>query len=345
MKAILHIGIEKTGTTSIQNFLHKNRHRLADHGIFYPQSPGLRNHRAIAAVCLNEDRRDDYFISKGITTVNEKARWKTQFLREFDRELKSNRDSESVLISSEHLSSRLVSTEEVSRLKVMLDKYCESTDVHVYLRRQDRVAISLRSTAIRAGHTPPSGFPTTLGISNRYDYEALLRRWAEVFGQPNVFAYDYDKSVANSGDIVSDFLNRLGLDKTRGLLDVERQNTSMSDEAQALALIVNNHLPKIVSGSPAEWSIVRNNILDKLAEHGGSRPTADRASAVAFVSQFEDTNMRVAAKWFGGDLFDSHYERYPESLAPVTLSDKDYEYLIRILCSCIKAQYSGNSGA
>jgi hypothetical protein len=33
---ILHVGLHKTGTTTIQNFLHKNRNELLKHGVFYP---------------------------------------------------------------------------------------------------------------------------------------------------------------------------------------------------------------------------------------------------------------------------------------------------------------------
>lgn len=37
----LHIGTEKTGTTTLQSFLSKNRDALSKQGIIYPKSPGI----------------------------------------------------------------------------------------------------------------------------------------------------------------------------------------------------------------------------------------------------------------------------------------------------------------
>ena len=44
LDVVLHVGSGKTGTSSIQYFLHRNRARLADLGYLYPQSPGRRRH-------------------------------------------------------------------------------------------------------------------------------------------------------------------------------------------------------------------------------------------------------------------------------------------------------------
>ena len=39
-RAILHIGTEKTGTTSIQNFLYSNRIKLGAQGILFSETAG-----------------------------------------------------------------------------------------------------------------------------------------------------------------------------------------------------------------------------------------------------------------------------------------------------------------
>jgi hypothetical protein len=38
MKVILHIGLNKTGTSSLQNFFHKNEEFLSRNDIIYPKS-------------------------------------------------------------------------------------------------------------------------------------------------------------------------------------------------------------------------------------------------------------------------------------------------------------------
>jgi hypothetical protein len=39
----LRIGAENTGTTSVQEFLARNRGKMLDHGYLYPKSPGATN--------------------------------------------------------------------------------------------------------------------------------------------------------------------------------------------------------------------------------------------------------------------------------------------------------------
>ncbi|HEX5860251.1 MAG TPA: hypothetical protein VFY58_00315, partial [Nocardioides sp.] len=53
---VLHIGMGKTGTTSIQGWLHRNRERLAERGILYPASPGERRHVRLGLAMQNPDR-------------------------------------------------------------------------------------------------------------------------------------------------------------------------------------------------------------------------------------------------------------------------------------------------
>ena len=41
---LIHIGTEKTGTSTLQEFLHFNREVFAQHGVVYLKSPGLKSH-------------------------------------------------------------------------------------------------------------------------------------------------------------------------------------------------------------------------------------------------------------------------------------------------------------
>ena len=57
---ILHIGTEKTGTTSIQEFLAINRAALAEQGLHVPEFLGARSHRWAAYMAENADRVDGF---------------------------------------------------------------------------------------------------------------------------------------------------------------------------------------------------------------------------------------------------------------------------------------------
>jgi enamine deaminase RidA (YjgF/YER057c/UK114 family) len=57
VKVILHIGPHKSGTTSIQRFLHANAHVLREHGILYPEPwDGSFNHHCVAYALKAPDR-------------------------------------------------------------------------------------------------------------------------------------------------------------------------------------------------------------------------------------------------------------------------------------------------
>ena len=72
MKAVIHIGTEKTGTTTLQEFLHLNRANLKNQGIAYLQSPGERNNRKLATYCMNHNNVDDHIEDLGIISESKK---------------------------------------------------------------------------------------------------------------------------------------------------------------------------------------------------------------------------------------------------------------------------------
>lgn len=59
MKVVLHIGPHKTGTTSIQKFMHANARQLRRHGIAYPEPwDGNHNHHCIAHGLRTPERHE-----------------------------------------------------------------------------------------------------------------------------------------------------------------------------------------------------------------------------------------------------------------------------------------------
>ena len=57
MKAFLHIGTPKTGTTTLQQFLHTNREKLVQDGILYPEAFGL-NSMSMVVASYDHGKRD-----------------------------------------------------------------------------------------------------------------------------------------------------------------------------------------------------------------------------------------------------------------------------------------------
>ena len=57
-RAILQIGTEKTGSTTLQHFLAANRASLQANGFVYPEFCGAINHTGLAAYALAPAKRD-----------------------------------------------------------------------------------------------------------------------------------------------------------------------------------------------------------------------------------------------------------------------------------------------
>ena len=166
-RLVLHIGTEKTGTTSIQHFLHANREGLARDGWLLPLSLGEPDQRRLAVICNDETFTDAYMRRNALVTPEARAtacaRWTTAFEREIQASAAPN-----VVISSEHLSSRLFTDSEMERLRNFLTPWFDPIDVVVVLRDPVDAALSLLSTQVQVGD--PNGSlpepPVTWGDGN-----------------------------------------------------------------------------------------------------------------------------------------------------------------------------------
>lgn len=72
MRAILHLGTEKTGTSTIQRFLKKNRKALIEQGFYFMKSTGEADDRKLSVYCLLEEQFDDFHRNNLIDTKEKK---------------------------------------------------------------------------------------------------------------------------------------------------------------------------------------------------------------------------------------------------------------------------------
>ncbi|GAA1732217.1 hypothetical protein GCM10009809_29640 [Isoptericola hypogeus] len=306
MRALVHIGTEKTGTTSIQEFLSSHRDQLDSVGMHFLRSAGERNNRWLPAACVDLDRPDDFFSTRGIEGAGAREQAVAGFVQRFHQELRSLPErTESVVISSEHLHSRLVSQAEVDRLAGLLGEHVDEVRVICYLRPQVDLCSSLYSTALRVGHT--IDFETFLEQCHPgnpyYDYASLLDRWSSTFGRDSLTVRRYPQDLRN-GDLLDDFSQWLSIDNQAGRgRDVSASNTSISTEGQWLALAINRAFP----GSRSRDSeIVRARAVDLVARRlAGSGRQPDPASRQRIQSAFDESNDAVRARFFpdDGELF------------------------------------------
>ena len=344
---VLHVGTEKTGTTSLQRFLAMNAGRLGARGVFVPRAlvadaqHGPYNHVKLATASrLGRACPDDMQQALGLTDMAMVEAHRQSVAAHLAAEIGAlGRPPELMLISNEHVQSRLRQDDDLRRAKDLLAPHCAAFRVVAYLRPQAEMATSVAFTAIRDGATElrllpdfsaPNGFDPVLGVDAGYfDHAALLERLARVFGAEALDVRLYDRAEMRAGDVIQDFFHRLGVD-IAGFAVPGRENTSLAPEAAMFLTRVNAAVP------PARMDpATREHILAYLSampSTGALLPA--RAAAERFAALFDAGNETVRSRYFPGRerLFDIRSERYSDKAAAVGISEAD---MIRMFLACV----------
>jgi hypothetical protein len=315
MKAVLHIGIEKTGTTAIQAFLTDNRKALLDCGYAYLESAGLPSNRKLASYCMDFDRHDDHHEMLGIIDAEPRKQWNQAFLNDFNTEIENLPSNvQCVVISCEQLHSRLVKESEIVRAKEALSQHFDDIEVIVYLRRQDQLATSLYSTALKCGHSFDTILPGVTAEDHYYNFQLLLSQWSHVFGADKMTVRLFDRSEMLNNDLLSDFFQSCDITDIplSEMKQPGRQNESLEPKAQRFLHEANKQIPMMIDG---KFNPLRARLTQHLEQQFSGKPRLPlRQEAEEFCGKFLTSNQAVAQQWFDREnLFTGDFSNYPDN--------------------------------
>ena len=316
-KAILHIGTEKTGTTTLQVFMKTNRDLLLASGFRYPRFCGNVNQTGLAAYAMDDDRDDPLREHWGVRKPGDVEGFRRRFEAAADREITG---PETVILCNEHCHSRLRTPAEVGRLRDFLVRYFDDIRIVVYLRRQDQLALSLYTTRLKSGGTSADVFPRTNSEDPFFNYDRSLTLWEEAFGRQNMTVKVFERDALTEGSIIADVLATCGIGPANAFVPVNDCNESIMPKAQEFLRRINAHL-SIPAGTPREAYAGRLSAFLTTSFAGrGMKPS--RADAEAFYAKFADSNRAVAARYFEGAqrLFSERFDGYPAAAETAQLS-------------------------
>ncbi len=302
MKCLLHIGTEKTGTTTIQDFLRLNRELLDAHGVVVPRTVGEGEHLLLPLMCYQPDREDELLRRLRVDRAGlpDFQRRRAALLR---RELTERlaRSPATVLFSSEHLQSRLTLPEERRRLREVLAS-CGLHDVRilVYIRDPAAMLCSLASTAVKAGATDPRPFrPDGPEAAVVCDYRRLFEDWASVFGEENICVRLFDPQTFASGDLLRDFAAAAGLPPDLPYSLPRSANRALSAAGAEIAARFNRRIPVFVNGRPNPMRLGGHflRLLEPRLTQG-PKPTLDEADRQAVRDRFRESNEFIRRRFF-----------------------------------------------
>ncbi|MFC4349210.1 hypothetical protein ACFO5Q_15265 [Kordiimonas lipolytica] len=313
-KIILHIGAEKTGTSTIQRFLSANRDRLGAQNIYYPHTPGEENHTRLAVAAQNSVREQGFLRQEvGDASPQALAAFQETFLAALHAELADAAAAgfRRLIFSGEHCHTRVKNAEEAARLANLLRPLARKVRVLFYVRRQDEVAVSLYSTALRAGyaHTEPD---LSFGAqAHRFNYHAACSLYEDTFGQGALTVRLYDKEAFQDQNLLSDFCFAAGILWDAGFCVPPRRNEALPAEAQRLLAYVNTQKDGVFAPS-GRWRGMLLERLEALPAAPSVQPT--RSEAERFVAQYQDSNEAVRARYrpdLSPPLFGMDFSAYP----------------------------------
>ncbi len=304
MKCILHIGTEKTGTTSIQDFLVANQAALSKQRIAISTALGQGNNRALALYF--QDNLDDMSRRLRLTSMDAQRAHFAPVLEEFKAEVEAARANHDLfVISTEHLHSRMESTETVRAVRDFLGALCEDTQVYIYIREQARLAESIYSTWIEGGggSLTLEEFAREADVGNPYyDYDLLLHMWEDAFGIEALHPKVYRRDGLERGDVRKDFIyNALELTDFSYLhFPALESNRSLGSWGLVIGRTLNKVMPQFWPNDRRNRlrdAIMRVCVLSGVAYIGKRTPI----KAERIRNRFEASNTACATRYFDTD--------------------------------------------
>lgn len=299
---VLHIGSDKTGTTSLQQLFRHNREALARRGVLYPRSPGRVRHAGLGFYA----RPDDALVTSRDWRRGEHpppAVYRRRLLRRLAREVAAS-DAATALLSDEELFR--LSTASILRLRGLLEPVAGSVRVVAYLRRQDDHLVSRYQQAVKVGEARRLSTWARRDFSTLYDYAARVTTWRDTLEPDRLVVRPFEKERFSGGSLAQDFLDASGIDVPAAALQpVEVRNESLGVEAVEVLRILNLH--RITNLGLEVWQISNRDHVRRLRDDAaGPQVTLPDRELDRFMAQWEETNRRVAVEVLGdrsGELF------------------------------------------
>ena len=317
----LHIGTEKTGTTSIQKALYLNQKRLRQSGFHFIQSAGSENNVALPAALVEYDATSSFLKTLGIHSAEQHQSFAQKTVERFHNELeKLSPETHSVIISSEHFHSQASSPEAISRLKAVLDGRFDKVKIICYVREQSATCVSLYSTAIKMGFSPNfTSFLKTCKPDNPYyNYHTFLSRWSKEFGRENVRVRVFGSESFLNGDLIDDFFSCI--DATL-INDISKEFESENESLNIFGLFMGRAANIALKQAPEHGSAWKDTLNLIYQEFRGKGPSLSNAQYQKVYDDFVDCNTALNLDYFGNDSPLFPYKAPKTGAAGIELED------------------------
>lgn len=194
MKLLLHIGKEKTGSTALQSFIFDNLKNLKQNRIYPLRELVQVVPNRSFAIMFEDHFKLPIYREENVKTEKSFLELKKIIFNDFKAQYDyAIRNKSAFLVSSEILSSRLLTKKQVQNLKKFCDRFFTQTTVICYFRDQFSDSLSRYSEALKAGIQMdyPEYLEYLMTKTNILDHYQFSRLWANEFGNENFLPFNY----------------------------------------------------------------------------------------------------------------------------------------------------------
>ena len=298
MKAIVHIGAPKTGSSSIQAFLTMNTKALRRQGFRIGLDANTRNSHVdvpIAALAQigrlpqSGDSRMRYGAPDLPTAKGVLDKVTTDLAAFAGLYPKST-----LIITAEHIMPWLKDVASVKSLDDLLSRYFEDLTYVVYLRSPAGMILSAFSERIKRGVGVAQDEFVKQRIAN-IDQFADVSRWVTAVGSERFKPRLLETNFLTNADLIADFAGICGI-KLEGLETPERMNESLTAEAVEVLSLFNQRVPQIID--VATVNPMNRGVMRRVMRHPKSktpiRLTADQLAEIATATAESSEKLRAA---------------------------------------------------
>ncbi len=282
---VIHIGLHKTGTTTIQNAFFSHREELESReGILYPS---LSQNHSIPLYSMFCDKPECYHINirNNVIRPEEVKKLNDRHTKAIEKEIDQS-TANRLLLSGEDLS--VLSLEGVSRFKDWLMKYSDNIRVIAWLREPVEWSASTAQHTIRNGTATISAVMKKPPVPN---YRGKLEKYFNIFGQQKVEIVDFHQAASHHEGIIGKFCDHLNIKNTmrKKLLGCPSRNISISYEAALVISKINEKFPMFTDGRLTPGRVT-NDIVPFANIKGSKFMLSDEAAQIVLEKEKSSLN-------------------------------------------------------
>ncbi|MEM9400699.1 MAG: hypothetical protein AAF984_10875, partial [Verrucomicrobiota bacterium] len=284
MRALIHIGAPKTGSTALQVSLTASREKLTELGFLYPplftdeEEVNLgrfkalnEHHNALRTLFVNDHRRNHFFSNIGLTNPQAREHWIGQRVSYLDKQL-AQTQAHTCIFSGEHF----IRVDDVKAFYRFFQERFDDLQVIAYIRPPHEEYESYVQQRLKSGipleklSLPQNFFSVLSTVSKDTPHRKrtpdvmrqTLQTFGDLFGYENIRVVRFSRSHLIKNSIISDFAARfLYPDSQAGIAFPHIVANQSVSAAAAIFISILSSFPELQT---PEGVLVRQNLAQSL---------------------------------------------------------------------------------